>query len=67
MALGIHTIDGCPSNEACHCLGNVVFAAVKAVYQLCITNKMERFRFKSGRAVWFIKEDCYSKNFGSKH
>ena len=46
---------------------------INAFNQLYITNKTERFSFKSGRALQvakFIKEDwpigCYGNNFGSK-
>ena len=50
---------------------NAVFAVhytVKAVNQLYITNKTQRFSFKSGRTVRvpkLIKQDCHNKNFGS--
>ena len=64
MALAIDTIDGRDlSNEACCELrtfkeeqGNAVFAVLFTVFnQLYITNKTERFSFKSGRAVQFVK------------
>ena len=75
MTLGVMGVALVMKYFVSYCQGNAVFAfhyTVKAFNQLYITNKMEHFNFKSGRAmqvVRLIKEvysDNYSKNFGSK-